>query len=163
MAIVGSFRCRAAEADTIVEDHTTVAMLASLIAIPLAEFAALSAVHVKMVEQLARLYKVDFKAHLAKTFIASLLTSYVSTVAGTFAAGRLAKLVPGLSGIVGVVTLAPLAGALTYGLGQAFIWHFESGGTLSALDEPNTQAALRREMKQSTTGWKTWCKPSRST
>lgn len=152
MATVGSSHHRAAKADTIIEDHTTVAMLASLIPIPLAEFVALSAVHIKMVEQLASLYKVEFKAHLAEAFIASLLTAYVSTVAGIFAVGRLSKLVPGLGAMVGVVALAPLAGALTYAMGRVFVWHFESGGTLSSLDEPNAQATFRREMEMRTAG-----------
>lgn len=130
----------------------TVAMMASLIPIPLAEFGSISAVPIKMVEHLAKLYKVQFQEHLAKAFIASLLTTYVSTVVGTFAFGRLSKLVPGLGAMVGVVTLASLAGALTYAMGRVFLWHFEAGGTFSSLDEPNAQAAFRREMKQRTAG-----------
>lgn len=148
MAAAASLRPHALLADTVVEDHTAVAMVASLIPIPLAEFAAISAVHMKMVEQLAGLYKVEFKPHLAKSFIASLLTAYVSTATGTFAASSLSKLIPGLGSAVSVVTMPPIAGALTYAMGRVFIRHFEAGGTLQTMDEPAAQASFLLEVKQ---------------
>jgi uncharacterized protein (DUF697 family) len=136
-----------AAATQIVSDHVALAMLASLIPVPMTEFAAVSAVHLTMVEHLAEVYKVDFKPHHARAIIASLLTAYTSTVLGRLALGSLAKLVPGLGSVVSLVTLPSIAGALTYAMGQVFIRHFESGGTFLTLNSFATQAHFLREVE----------------
>lgn len=133
-------------ADTIVEDHTAVAMAVSLIPIPLAEFAALTAVHLKMVEKLAELYRVEFSPHRAKTIIASLVTGYFSTCLGLLAVNRLAKLLPGLGTVVNLATLPAVAGTVTFAMGKMFVLHFESGGALSDLDPKVAQAAFARQV-----------------
>jgi len=152
MQIISSSRPHAILADTIVEDHTAVAMVASLIPIPLAEFAAIGAVHFKMVEKLAELYRIEFKPHQAKTIIASLVSSYVSTSAGSLAVKSLAKLVPGLGSMVSALTMPAVAGALTYAMGKVFVWHFESGGTLLNLDPSVAQAGFLREVEKRKAG-----------
>lgn len=136
-----------AAAHQIVGDHVALAMLASLIPVPLAEFAAVSAVHLTMVEHLAEVYSVDYKPHLARAIIASLLTAYTSTALGTLAVGSLAKLVPGLGSMISVVTLPSIAGTLTYAMGTVFTRHFQSGGTFLTFDSLAAQAGFLREVK----------------
>jgi uncharacterized protein (DUF697 family) len=134
MSTLTSHRHIAALADTIVEDHTAVAMAASLVPIPLVEFAVVSAVHLKMVERLANLYQVDFPPERAKTIVASLITAYFSTYLGLIAVNRISKFVPGLGSLVSTVTMPAVAGTVTFAMGRVFVRHFKSGGTIPNLD-----------------------------
>ena len=55
-------------------------------------------------------------------------TSAAVTVASLF------KSVPGLGTATGIASVSVLGGAITYAIGNVFVQHFESGGTLLDFD-----------------------------
>lgn len=55
-----------------------------------------------------------------------------------------AKLTPGMGSLLGSSIIVASGGALTYALGQVFVKHFESNGTLLNLDGK----AMRKFFKQ---------------
>jgi len=138
----------AAAAAAIVKDHAGLAMLSSLVPVPFFEFAAVSVVHLNMIEDLTREYRVDFGRERAQAIIAAVLSGYASRFLGSFLAGSLAKLVPGLGSAIALVTLPSVAASLTYALGYVFIQHFEQGGSLFDIDCGRARVGFWQNVEQ---------------
>ena len=100
-----------------------------LLPVPLLDLAAVSAVQLKMVHSLARLYGVPFQRSAAKSIIGALIGGGGTYVLAPPVASA-AKFVPVIGSLAGMVTQPAIAAAATYALGKVFIQHFESGGTL---------------------------------
>ena len=62
---------RTKEANRIVRTHTYTALAVGLVPLPLVDMAVLSAIQVKLLHNLARLYEVDFSKQLGKSTIAA--------------------------------------------------------------------------------------------
>lgn len=149
MTIATSASPHAAAAAAVVQEHATLAMVASLVPVPFVEFAAVSAVHLKMIEDLTRAYGREFRPHRARAIVASILSGYVSYSLDAYLTGTLAKFIPGLGSVVALITLPSIAGGLTYALGRAFIRHLEMGGSLLDFDVGRTQPGFWHEVESS--------------
>src|ERR1700754_479907 len=117
---------REAQANEQVKKHAYVAAGLGLIPIPLLDLAAISATQLKLVKTLADHYDVPFSENRGKALIGAL----AGGAAPGLAAGTtrsLLKFIPGVGGLLGMVTTPALAGASTYAVGKVFIQHFESG------------------------------------
>jgi uncharacterized protein (DUF697 family) len=86
-----------------------------------------------MLKSLSDHYGVEFTDELGKKLIASLIGGIVPS-ASAEAARSLVRFIPVVGTVLGVVTLPVLSGATTYGIGEVFVQHFESGGTLLDFD-----------------------------
>ena len=86
-----------------------------------------------MLYSLTKLYDVPFSKNLGKSFIASLLGGIMPT-SSAMTLASLAKAVPGLGTVTGMITVSVLGGATTYAIGSVFMQHFESGGTMLDFD-----------------------------
>jgi uncharacterized protein (DUF697 family) len=90
------------------------------------------AVQLKMINELCAEYKVGFSKQVGKAIIASLmgwlLTGILGQIGTILAKLTLLELLGGKAGV------AIVSGAATYAIGQVFIQHFESGGTLLDFD-----------------------------
>jgi uncharacterized protein (DUF697 family) len=117
-------------ANTIVKNHVIWSMGAGLIPIMAADVLAITALQLDMIRQLTRVYDLDFKETRGKAIVTSLTTTTISRMG----ARSLVKLIPGFGSFVGGAALSVFAGASTYALGQVFIKHFESGGTILDFD-----------------------------
>lgn len=115
---------REAQAAAIVNRHVLWSLGAGLIPVPLADIAAVTAIQMDALQQLAKLYQVDFAADQGKRFVTSLTGS---TVARTGAS--LVKAIPGIGTMLGGVSMSALSGASTYAVCQVAIRHFRSQGT----------------------------------
>lgn len=135
-------------ANDILNNNIALAMGAGLIPLPWVDLAAITAVQLKLGKELADSYGVDYKEEQVKGVVVALLGAYTSTASATTVAAGLAKLVPGLGGVVGVITLPLMAGAITYAVGKIFIQHLESGGTFLSLKVPDVQAGFLREVEK---------------
>ncbi len=124
---------RSSQANNIIKKHVIVAMGASLVPIPLFDLVALTSVQPKMLYSLTKLYDVPFSKNLGKSFIASLLGGIMPT-SSAMTLASLAKAVPGLGTVTGMITVSVLGGATTYAIGSVFMQHFESGGTMLDFD-----------------------------
>jgi uncharacterized protein (DUF697 family) len=139
----------AAAATDIVNNNIALAMGAGLIPVPWVDFAAITAVQLKLGKELAAVYGVDYKEEQIKGVVVALIGAYTSTAAASTAGAALAKTLPGLGSVIGLVTLPLVAGAITYGVGKVFVQHLESGGNFLSLNTtPDVQAGFLREVEK---------------
>jgi len=141
---------RLSEAQTIIKNHVVGSMGISLVPIPLVDLVALTGIQIKMLHALARLYRIPFSENLGKSLIVSLIGGIMPTSTAMTLAS-LTKAIPGLGTAAGMVSVSVLGGATTYAIGNVFLQHFESGGTLLDFDPKEMRdyfASKLREGKQ---------------
>jgi uncharacterized protein (DUF697 family) len=120
-----------------------------LLPFPLVDVVALTGVQVKMIAELSALYDVKFSEERARTAVVALTTGLGSVALAGALAGSLFKLVPVLGVLAGAVGVPVFAGALTHALGNLFVMHYESGGTLLSFDADRMRDHFRKEFEQS--------------
>ncbi|MFC4159108.1 YcjF family protein [Chitinimonas lacunae] len=123
-------------AEDIVREHALLAGASMAIPVPLIDTLASFAIQLKLVRRLCQLYSVDFTEHRLR----ALLAATVGGVSTGWAAGSALAAVSVASFFTSFVPSAVIASGLTYAIGQVFIAHFETDGTLSDLD-PHYAAA----------------------
>ncbi|MEM7182495.1 MAG: DUF697 domain-containing protein [Spirochaetota bacterium] len=111
--------------DTIIYRHMLFAMTAGAIPIPFIDVAAVTAIQLDMIRQLAEEYSIDYNNEMGKS-IASSLTGATLARAGASAI----KAIPGVGTWLGITAQAILSGASTYALGNIFRNHFSEDGDL---------------------------------
>jgi uncharacterized protein (DUF697 family) len=121
-------------AASIVTKYAAAAAAAGLIPIPAADIAAISAVQVKMLHSLSKLYGVPFSEQWARSSMASLTGSVAADGIGRVGLGSMLKLIPGIGHVASMFALPGVAWGVTSALGQIFTRHFEDGGTLLNLN-----------------------------
>ena len=137
-----------AEASLIVKKYVYWSVGLGLVAVPGLSTAAILGMQIKMVADLAELYRVPFSRHRAKAVIAALLGSL-----GTVAIGRpllvqaLALTVP-LTWPLVTAASATAASTMTYAIGRVFTQHFELGGTLLSFRPEETRAFFEAELQR---------------
>jgi uncharacterized protein (DUF697 family) len=118
------------DANKIVRGHVLWALGAGLMPIPLLDIAAVTAVQIDMLRQLARLYNVNFSESMSKGFVTALTGSTLAR-----AGASLIKTIPGVGTVIGGVSMSVMSGASTYAIGQVAISYFTSmDGDLSNVD-----------------------------
>lgn len=117
------------EADKIINNHLTFAMVAGAIPVPLADVAAVTAIQMDMLSQLAKLYEVDFSKETGKSLVASLVGTSVGTSLGRMGASAV-KAIPGIGTILGIGSQVVLSGATTFAIGKVFQGHFQQEGSV---------------------------------
>ena len=131
------------EAETIVRRHVLWSMGAGLIPIPLFDIAAVTAVQLDMLKQLAALYEVDYSTEGGKAFASALTSSTFARIGAS-----LVKTVPGIGSIVGGVSMSALSGASTYAVGKLATNIFEARGNLSSVDLDSSKHAYTKLLEQ---------------
>ena len=117
-----------------VSKYAAASAVAGLIPIPWADITAISAVQMKMVHGLSKLYGVPFSSQWAQSLLASLTGSVAADGIGRIGLGSMLKMIPGVGHAVSMIALPGVACMATSTLGQIFTEHFESGGTLLNLN-----------------------------
>lgn len=120
---------RRAIAHRIVERHRTYAAVGGLVPVPVANIGAVTAVNLRMVQQLSTLYQVPFQRDRARAAIVSLIGGAAPSGFGAATSSLLMWVVPG-GMLVGLGVSALSAGALTRAIGQVFVESFENGAQL---------------------------------
>jgi predicted flap endonuclease-1-like 5' DNA nuclease/uncharacterized protein (DUF697 family) len=123
---------RLAEARNLTRRYVLITTGLALLPIPVVDIAALAAIQIKLVHDLAHLYEVPFESKIAKPLLTSLL-SCGGVSFGGIALMSLGLSVPGLRTLVGGGFSGSLAGT-TLATSEIFIRHFEAGGTLTDFD-----------------------------
>lgn len=123
---------RLAEARNLTRRYVLMATGLALLPLPVVDIAALAAIQIKMVHDLAHLYELPFEAKMAKPLLTSLLSCGAVSFGG-IALMSLGMSVPGLGTLVGAGFSGSLAGT-TMATSEIFIRHFEAGGTLADFD-----------------------------
>lgn len=132
------------QAMDIIHKHVLGVMGAGLVPIPVVDVAAMTAIQMKMIRDLANYYRIDFaKNQVTYSLIGSVTAGIGAPMAITPLLSSMMKLVPGFGTAAGVASLPIVGGASTYALGKVFAGHFEAGGTLFTFDP----AKVRERMK----------------
>lgn len=132
-----------AQADAIIRSHVLWAMGGGLIPIPIVDFAAVTAIQLEMLQQLAQVYGVDYTRSLGKAFVSALTGTTIARLGASFL-----KAIPGIGSVVGGASMALTSGASTYAVGQVAISHFSAGGSLSNFIDDQVKAAYDSAYKQ---------------
>jgi uncharacterized protein (DUF697 family) len=104
-------------------------MGAGLIPVPFLDFAAVTAIQIDMLQQLANLYEIDYSNSTGKTFVSALAGSTLAKLGAS-----LVKSIPGIGTVLGGISMSVLSGASTYAIGQVVINHLETGGNFLNID-----------------------------
>ena len=132
---------RLSQAHAIVERHATYSAAGGLIPLPIANVVSVTAIIVRMVKMLSRLYDVPFDRDRTRAIAVGMVGGAMPTGLAAVANSTLQYLVPA-SGIIGLAVSSIAAVGITRNIGLVFIEHFEEGVTLS--DFP----AARRETRE---------------
>ncbi|MGI9211888.1 MAG: YcjF family protein [Methylococcaceae bacterium] len=135
------------EAQSLLKNYVIASTGLGLIPVPAADLVALMALEVKLVHGLAKHFEVPFKENLGKSLVSSLVSGGSSAIA-IMGLSSLAKAVPALGTLGGGASVAITAGAVTYAVGEVFIKHFESGGTMLDFDTSKTRELFESKLKE---------------
>jgi uncharacterized protein (DUF697 family) len=117
---------------------------AGALPLPFVDTVLVIGVQVQMLRKLSDIYGAKFSEHVARNVVAALLGGLLSeTVAFGFAA-PLVRAVPLIGPLLGAFALPAVAASATYAVGQVFIRHFESGGTLLTFKPDKVRDNLRQ-------------------
>ena len=125
-----------AKAQAIVRSHVLWAMGGGLIPVPLVDFAAVTAIQLEMLQQLAELYGVNYSQSNGKTFVSALTGTTVARLGAS-----LIKAIPGFGTVLGGASMSLASGASTYAVGQVAIDHFAKSGDLGNFIENQLKKA----------------------
>lgn len=120
-----------------------ISMGAGLVPIPILDIAAVTAVQLDMVKQLAQAYGVPNQTGIDKGLITALTGSIFARIGASFI-----KVVPVVGSLLGGVSMAIMSGASTYAVGQVFRRHFESGGTFANFNPTSARAIFEEEYER---------------
>jgi uncharacterized protein (DUF697 family) len=124
------------KAEAIIRYHVLWSMGGGLIPIPLVDFAAVTAIQLEMLQQLARLYEVDYSQSTGKAFVSALTGTTIARLGASFV-----KAIPGIGTLIGGASMSLASGASTYAVGQVAMNHFTNSGTLSNFVEEQVKQA----------------------
>ncbi len=113
------------EVEGIISKHVAWSAGAGLIPIPLLDVLAVTAIQLDMLKQLCRIHDVDYSESSGKALLSAITSSSIAKVGAS-----MVKAVPVIGTALGTVSMPVMSGASTYAIGNAIIWHFESGGDL---------------------------------
>ena len=134
----------ALETSLIVERHSMVAMGVGVIPMPLVDILGVTGVQLNMLRKLAEVYDVEFSNKLGRKAVLSLVASSAAVFAALPAAS-LFQSIPVIGWGLGATSMSILSGASTYAVGQVFIRHFESGGTLLDFDSKKSKSYMKEQ------------------
>jgi len=119
---------------------------AGLIPVPLVDFAAISAIQIKMLKQVSSIYDIPFDDERGRSIVAALIGGLAGTNLGYGLGRNLLKAVPFVGPVLGGFSVSAMGGAVTWAVGRVFMQHFASGGTLLDFDPDAMRQHFKREI-----------------
>lgn len=119
---------------------------AGLIPMPLVDFAAISAIQLKMLSRVSAIYEIPFEADRARSVVAALIGGLAGTSLGYGLGHNLLKAVPIFGPVLGGFSVSAMGGAVTWAVGRVFMQHFASGGTLLDFEPDTMRQHFKSEM-----------------
>lgn len=117
-----------------VRAYTMMGAGVGIVPFPLVDLAGILALQLKLIAELSKIYEVEFFEHKVRNLVASLFGSFGAGLTVVPALASAAKLIPGVGTAASSLAMPVITGGATYAVGQVFIMHFESGGTLLNFD-----------------------------
>ena len=116
--------------------------------IPVVDVVTIGGTQLAMLAGIAKIYGIDYKQHMVKPIIASLLGALGYDFAVRLIAGALFKSIPVLGFVAGMATMPLMGAASTYAVAKIFIQHFESGGTFLNFDTQEAKKYFSQYYKE---------------
>ncbi len=135
----GDGRARALRADRIIKKHVLWSSGAGLIPIPLADIAAVTAVQVKMLGELSKVYEVGMSEEVLNNFVTALTGGMLARLGASAV-----KAIPGIGTFLGGASMSIMSGASTYAVGQVAKGQLETGGDLAKVDLNQAKTEYRK-------------------
>ena len=120
---------RRRRAVAIVERYANYSAIGGAIPLPLANAASVTALLVRMVKSLSKLYGVPFERNRTRAVVIGLMGGALPTGFATIATSTITLFVPGLN-ILGLAVSSVTSGAYARSIGQLFVEHFENGAAV---------------------------------
>ncbi len=140
---------RDAAAQAIVEKYLWWSVGAGMIPIPLVDFAAVTAVNLRMLRELSAVYGVDFSEDKAKAAIGSLTAGLATGVLGqSRTVASALKTIPVVGQTVASVAASVIGAGTTYATGRVFVQHYASGGTLLDFNPESVRAFFKEQYEK---------------
>jgi uncharacterized protein (DUF697 family) len=133
-----------AKAESLIKSYTIATMAITTVPVPVFEFVAVSAVQLRLIQQLAHLYEKPFGKEIGVSVLSSLLTT-IGGALGTYAAAGLLRLVPVVGPALSLASGPITSGAATYAVGQVFRNHFEKGGSLLSFEAEKAKVYMHEQ------------------
>jgi len=114
-------------AKELVKKHALMASGAGLVPVPIADIAAVTAVQVKMLLELADLYDAEYSRSALREFSTALTGSTVARIGASAL-----KAIPGIGSLIGGASMSIMSGASTYAVGSVATDELESGNEIGS-------------------------------
>ena len=121
---------------------------AGLVPIHYLDLTAVAAVQLRLLAEISNIYGVPFRENLGKAAIAALGGFVVPHAAAYRTIGSLLKGIPVIGVLAGAPAMALFSGAYAWALGNLFIQHFESGGTLLSFNAEGLKNEFREQFQK---------------
>ena len=141
---------RSLDAKKCVRNYMWWSMGAGLIPVPLVDMGAVTGVQLKMLADLSKVYDVPFKENIGRKIIVTLLGSLLPNGLARGFVGSLLKSIPFIGTIMGSISMSVFSGGSTYAIGNVFMQHFETGGTLLDFDPVEMNDYFREKFAEGT-------------
>jgi uncharacterized protein (DUF697 family) len=120
---------------------------AGVIPVPVFDIAAMVALQVKMLSEIAKQYGLTLSHDLGKGLVSALIGGVLPSSLGYGGVGLFVKRIPIVGPILGVFTVSAFGAATTYAIAKVFIQHFESGGTFLDFRPDEVREHFRAEFE----------------
>jgi uncharacterized protein (DUF697 family) len=139
---------RRLKAESLIKNHVMAAGALSVVPLPLLDIAAIVVVQMRMIKKLATMYGKSFSESPVRNTIAGLAGGIVGHGAGVFTALSLAKVIPGVGWVLGMVSMPVVVGASTYAIGRVYLRHFEEGGSIYDISVENAKSYYNEQLEK---------------
>jgi uncharacterized protein (DUF697 family) len=137
---------RRERAEAVIRDYTMASLGSAAIPFPIVDMVGLTALQLKMLNTLTRLYGLKFSKRTGRVVISSLLSKMVARSFMPMLSSMV-KVIPGIGQAAGMAGGMTTSAASTYAVGKLMVRHFEEGGNLSNLDAKAMGNAIQREFE----------------
>ncbi|MCA9698404.1 MAG: DUF697 domain-containing protein [Myxococcales bacterium] len=115
---------------------------------PFVDAAGVAFAQIKMIRELSAAYGVEFSESRTKGLVTSLISSLGGMVLSYSFIASVVKVVPVVGYALSIFTMPVVSGALTMTMGNVFMMHFESGGTLLDFDPEKMREHFKAEFEK---------------
>ncbi len=123
-----------------------------LMGVPVVSGAAITAIQIRMIDQLAERYGQNFTENEARNTLLAITGGLITPIFAGAPVAAIASMIPVIGPLAGLLAGPVLAAASTRIVGRLFVEHFEKGGKLSDLDvakaRKDFEAGLKTEAER---------------
>lgn len=136
------------ESSRIVEKYSAFASGSVLLPIPGIDIVYITGIQLKMLSELSKLYKIEFKRDRGKAIVTSLISGIFANRFMFSAAPFMVRYIPVVGFLMAPLSIVLFSSAVTYSVGKVFIQHFESGGTFLNFKPDEVRTFFRKEFEK---------------